>query len=165
MTLGALLWNPWIYGFQKRIYGQYPSGESTQFVSISAIFDLLLIADQSYLYRRRSNVYTRACSDAYCFLSLLNIGFIINVVLLARRCEALHRMGPPLIWSPGGQPIRSSQKMDTRSFDLQVANHKLLGHGSGKLLKENADGTKNFDPSVSADFLHMRPDSKLIWSL
>ncbi|KAF9074653.1 aflatoxin-detoxifizyme [Rhodocollybia butyracea] len=40
------------------------------------------------------------------------------------------------------------REWDTRSFDLQVANHELLGHGSGKLLKENADGTKNFDPSV-----------------
>ncbi|KAF5392065.1 hypothetical protein D9757_003299 [Collybiopsis confluens] len=46
---------------------------------------------------------------------------------------------------------------DSRSFELQVANHELLGHGSGKLLQENADGTKNFDPSKVINPLTGKP--------
>jgi dipeptidyl-peptidase III len=50
-------------------------------------------------------------------------------------------------------------KYDDEAFNVQVANHELLGHGSGKLLKENEDGTKNFDPEKTINPLTGKPVS------
>jgi len=46
---------------------------------------------------------------------------------------------------------------DSRAFELQVANHELLGHGSGKLFQESADGSKNFDPTKIINPLTGKP--------
>ncbi|KAH7930761.1 dipeptidyl-peptidase III [Leucogyrophana mollusca] len=46
---------------------------------------------------------------------------------------------------------------DSRAFELQVANHELLGHGSGKQFQENADGSRNFDPEKVINPLTGKP--------
>ncbi|GAA6010697.1 hypothetical protein JCM11491_002901 [Sporobolomyces phaffii] len=44
-----------------------------------------------------------------------------------------------------------------RVFSVQVANHELLGHGTGRLLQENQDGSLPFDPSKIINPLTGKP--------
>ncbi|KAH7107850.1 dipeptidyl-peptidase III [Auriculariales sp. MPI-PUGE-AT-0066] len=50
-------------------------------------------------------------------------------------------------------------KYDSIAFELQVANHELLGHGTGKLFQEDAQGKLNFDPAKTINPLTGKPVS------
>ncbi|KAH9019047.1 aflatoxin-detoxifizyme [Lactarius hengduanensis] len=51
------------------------------------------------------------------------------------------------------------RKWETKALEVKIANHELLGHGSGKLFKEEADGKKNFDPKKVINPLTSKPIS------
>lgn len=46
---------------------------------------------------------------------------------------------------------------EDRAFSVQVANHELLGHGTGRLFQEQADGTRNFDADKTINPLTGKP--------
>jgi len=46
---------------------------------------------------------------------------------------------------------------DREAFEVQVACHELLGHGTGRLLQESADGSLNFDPKTLINPLTGKP--------
>ncbi|KAF5352974.1 hypothetical protein D9758_007928 [Tetrapyrgos nigripes] len=52
----------------------------------------------------------------------------------------------PTFVHPSDLPLFN--KWDSAVWELQVANHELLGHGSGKLFKEDEQGKKNFDEGI-----------------
>ncbi|XP_050299659.1 dipeptidyl peptidase 3 isoform X2 [Anthonomus grandis grandis] len=49
------------------------------------------------------------------------------------------------------------QKWRVPAFELQVGLHELLGHGSGKLLRKEADGTANFPDTLLDPFTGKPP--------
>ncbi|KAF9792408.1 aflatoxin-detoxifizyme [Thelephora terrestris] len=53
--------------------------------------------------------------------------------------------------------LRLYNSWDSRAFEVQVANHELLGHGSGKLFQVDASGKKNFDSDKVINPLTKKP--------
>ena len=51
------------------------------------------------------------------------------------------------------EDVEYMKKFRLRSFEIKVGLHELLGHGSGKLLREEPDGTLNFEKGSIIHFL------------
>ncbi|BGP32071.1 hypothetical protein JCM10296v2_003850 [Rhodotorula toruloides] len=53
--------------------------------------------------------------------------------------------------------VEQYRAWEDKAFSVQVANHELLGHGSGKLFQQRADGSRNFDPEKTINPLTGKP--------
>ncbi|VVT46966.1 uncharacterized protein SAPINGB_P001476 [Magnusiomyces paraingens] len=71
----------------------------------------------------------------------LNVGF--KNVSLGNVLSAKAPNEKTTFLKPEDAPLHD--KLRGPSFEVQVGIHELLGHGTGKLLSENSDGTFNFD--------------------
>ncbi|GAA5906487.1 hypothetical protein JCM5296_003782 [Sporobolomyces johnsonii] len=55
------------------------------------------------------------------------------------------------------EDLEAYEKWEGKAFEVQVANHELLGHGTGRLFQANADGTLPFDPEKIINPLTGKP--------
>ena len=74
-----------------------------------------------------------------------------------RHCDCLTQPSDEELTFIHPDDVELYNKWDSRAFELQVANHELLGHGTGKLFEEREDGTKNFDPAKIVNPLTGKP--------
>ena len=50
------------------------------------------------------------------------------------------------------EDVEYKKKFGLKSFEIKVGLHELLGHGSGKILREEPDGTLNFEKGIITHF-------------
>ncbi|KIK11634.1 hypothetical protein PISMIDRAFT_19367 [Pisolithus microcarpus 441] len=103
-----------------------------------------------------AGINANTCNDRFCFLFTLTLIHISKNYYNIRESTGFKNVSLANILNAKApnevvtfihpDDLDLYNAWDARSFELQVANHELLGHGSGKLFQEAADGSKNFDP-------------------